>query len=79
MIHQHNIDQESIAYDMDQIVIELHYLARALYAQQELKNNNCDNLLSTAHDRLRSIAQDLSVVTKDLKTASRIANVRANN
>jgi len=69
MNHQHTIDQVSIAYDMDQIVIKLHNLARTLYAQQQEKKNDCDYSLNLAHDRLRMIAQDLSMVAKGLKTA----------
>lgn len=71
MSYQHNIDQVSTAYDMDQIVIELHNLARALCAQQESIKDDFHDSLKEAHDRLRTIAQELSIVTQDLKTASR--------
>lgn len=77
MNHQHTIDQASIAFDMDQIVIKLHNLARTLYAQQQEKKNDYDYSLNLAHDRLRMIAQDLSMVTKDLKTARLTASYRS--
>lgn len=77
MIHKYNIDQVSITYNMDQIVIELHNLARALNAQQEFKKNNCDNSLTAAHDRLRIMAEQLSMITRDLKTASYMTSFRA--
>jgi hypothetical protein len=76
MIHQHTIDQASIDSDIDQIIITLHNLARTLYAQQQEKKNDCNYSLNVAHDRLRMIAQDLSMVTRDLKTARFTASYR---